>query len=258
MDYFISDLHLSADGSAAARAIAQHWQRFIDQHATRMARLFILGDLVDSWIGDDDDSELAISLAAQLRQLTEADIAVHFLHGNRDFLIGDAFAKGCGIGLLPERIHIHRARWQLCASHGDELCTSDLAYQKFRQQVRTPAWQTAFLAQPLAARRDFAAKARSHSQQHQQSVDIAITDVDPVAVNQAFAAAYSAPNGAAALLHGHTHRPAIHQSPEGTRIVLGDWRADVGASWLSIDADGLASLHAHGWQQQIRLLANSH
>jgi UDP-2,3-diacylglucosamine hydrolase len=249
LDYFISDLHLSADYTEHASLLNQHWQRFIDQHAPRMARLFILGDLVDSWIGDDDDSDWAKQLCRQLKQLSDAGVAVHFLHGNRDFLVGPEFAKRCGLTLLPEQFDVVRGLWRLRVSHGDELCTSDLAYQQFRQQVRQPAWQSAFLSQSLIARRAFAASARAQSQQHQQSIDRAITDVDPVAVAAAFEALQIA-SGPRVLLHGHTHRPAIHRSELGIRIVLGDWLAQSdGQSWLHIDSDGHATLAAHGWQE---------
>jgi UDP-2,3-diacylglucosamine hydrolase len=250
-DFFISDLHLSAD----APLLQQRFSEFLHTHQAQMGRLFILGDLVDAWVGDDDDSPFATELGRQIATLSQRGVAVAFLHGNRDFLIGPDFCQRSGMQLLPDYTDIESAGCVIRLSHGDALCTADLPYQQFRAQVRAPAWQQAFLAQPLSARREFANKARAQSKAHQADGDVAdghmaITDAAAAAVTLAL---QQAPSGL--LLHGHTHRPALHQEPSGTRIVLGDWGVDVaaGPSWLKIAANGAASLHARGWRKDFDL-----
>ena len=202
-----------------------------------MHQLYILGDFFDAWIGDDDDRPLAQDLAAALQRLASAGCGIFFMHGNRDFLLGPNYAARCSMALLPEILPLNDANVVLC--HGDHLCTLDTAYQSFRAQVRNPQWQLQFLAQPLAARRAFAAQARAQSQAHQQAVIATIADVDATAVIELQRA-----HPARTIIHGHTHRPGVHQTKQGQRAVLGDWRHDA-PSWLRLDGH-CGELLAHG------------
>ena len=240
MNYFISDLHLSE----AEPALTELFYRFLDAHGPHMRALYILGDFFDAWIGDDDDRPLAQAVAGALKQLTGTGCALFFMHGNRDFLLGLPYAERCGMSLLPEIQPLKAEGVLLC--HGDHLCSLDLAYQDFRAQVRNPAWQAHFLAQPLSVRRAFAAKAKLQSQAHQResmAVMAAITDVDHDAVNELQLA-----HPALTIIHGHTHRPGVHQMPHGQRVVLGDWRVNE-ASWLALDGDqGELVAHAQRWR----------
>ena len=206
-----------------------------------MQVLYILGDFFDTWIGDDDDRPLANDVAAALRQIVQGGCEVLFMHGNRDFLLGSAYSARCGMKILPE-IHARAdACFMFCLLY--HLCTLDQAYQSFRAQVRNPQWQAQFLAQPLNARRAFAAQARAQSQAHQRELMASIADVDPVAVIE-MQLAYPK----LAIIHGHTHRPGVHQTAHGKRIVLGDWRANE-PSWLALDgSQGNLVAHSQHWR----------
>lgn len=206
-----------------------------------MQALYILGDFFDAWIGDDDDWPLAQDVAAALKPIADAGCALFFMHGNRDFLLGSDYAERCGMSLLPEIQPLTDASLVLC--HGDHLCTQDFAYQSFRAQVRNPEWQTQFLAQPLSARRAFAAQARARSQAHQRELMAAIGDVDDDAVS-GLQRTYPRQT----IIHGHTHRPGLHHSVHGQRIVLGDWRTGE-PSWLGLDGNqGLLVAHGQHWR----------
>ncbi|KZC21747.1 MULTISPECIES: UDP-2,3-diacylglucosamine diphosphatase [Rhodanobacter] len=216
---FIADLHLDP----ARPQITDLFERYLASDEVRHAdALYILGDLVEAWIGDDDDAELPARIAAATRTVRDAGVPVYFMVGNRDFLLGSAFAAGAGLTLLDDgAVHdIHGRRTLLM--HGDVLCTDDLAYQAVRQQVRTPEWQAQILAMPLQARRAFAAKAREDSKAHTGSTMESIMDVNADAVAEAMRKA-----DVTRLIHGHTHRPAIHRfeldGKPAERIVLGDW-----------------------------------
>ena len=215
---FISDLHLEP----MRPAITALFLDFLEQRARRAEALYILGDLFEAWIGDDDDAELGGMVAAALRRLTDQGVLTHFLHGNRDFLLGERFATASGIQLLPESWVIELAGERVLLLHGDTLCTDDAEYQTFRAQVRDPAWRARTLALPLAQRRMLAGQLRETSRQAIRQKAADITDVNPTAVDQALRA-----RGVHCLIHGHTHRPAIHHwSLDGQpvrRVVLGDW-----------------------------------
>ncbi len=230
---FISDLHLDPSRPGITRLFGE----FIDGEAREADALYILGDLFEAWVGDDDPSETGALVAARLKSLADSGVPVHFMHGNRDFLVGKTYATRAGFTLLqdPARITLHGK--PVLLMHGDTLCTDDLAYQQFRAQTRDPAWLRQFLAQPLQARMAFAQQARAASQVHQGGLRDAgtmeaITDVAPAAVAQAFAA-----HDVDTIIHGHTHRPAIHRAAGRTRIVLGDWYEQ--GSVLRVDADGM-------------------
>jgi UDP-2,3-diacylglucosamine hydrolase len=216
---FIADLHLDP----SRPPITDLFERYLASDEVRHAdALYILGDLVEAWIGDDDDAELPARIAAATRAVRDAGVPVYFMVGNRDFLLGSAFAARAGLTLLDDgTVHdIHGRRTLLM--HGDVLCTDDVAYQAVRQQVRTPEWQAQILAMPLQARRAFAAKAREDSKAHTGSTMESIMDVNADAVAETMRKA-----DVTRLIHGHTHRPAIHRfeldGKPAERIVLGDW-----------------------------------
>ncbi len=229
---FIADLHLDP----ARPQITTLFEHYLSGDEVRRAdALYILGDLVEAWIGDDDDAELPARIAVATRAVRDAGVPVYFMVGNRDFLLGPAFAERAGLSLLDDgAVHdIHGRRTLLM--HGDVLCTDDIAYQAVRRQVRTPEWQAQILAMPLQARRAFAAKAREDSRAHTGSSMESIMDVNDGAVAEAMRKA-----GVTRLIHGHTHRPAIHafelDGDPAERIVLGDWYEH--GSVLRVDSDG--------------------
>lgn len=222
--WIISDLHLSAQRPAVTQAFL-HW---LDTVVSQANALYILGDFFEVWVGDDllQDAEYGrafLPVVQALRALSAQGVQLYFMHGNRDFLIGDAFAQASGLTLLQDPARLQMAGKSVLLSHGDALCTDDVAYQQFRQQVRSPAWQHAFLSQPLAARIAFAQQARSQSAQNKASQSMQIMDVNGEAVNQLIRDNHY-PD---VLLHGHTHRPAIHpllvDQHACERWVLGDW-----------------------------------
>ncbi len=231
--YLISDLHLSEDEPALTALFFE----FLREHSSNMDVLYILGDFFDAWIGDDDDRALVGEVSSALVKLAASGCRLFFMHGNRDFLVGPAFAVRSHLQLLPDVVPVADLGVVLC--HGDHLCTKDVAYQNFRTQVRSPVWQAQFLAQPLQARREFAAKARAQSKLHQRNAPAEIADVDADEVSKLHCA-YPQQT----LIHGHTHRPGVHKTPQGQRVVLGDWQPGR-PSWICLDA-GLAELVAHG------------
>jgi UDP-2,3-diacylglucosamine hydrolase len=231
---FISDLHLDP----ARPQITTLFENYLASDEVRHAdALYILGDLVEAWIGDDDDTELPRRIADATRAVRDAGVPVYFMAGNRDFLLGEAFARRAGMTLLDDgAVHDIQGRPTLLM-HGDVLCTDDVAYQAVRRQVRTPQWQAQVLAMPLEARRALAAQAREDSRKHTGSTMESIMDVNAAAVTEAMRHA-----GVTRLIHGHTHRPAIHalelDGEPAERIVLGDWYEH--GSVLRVTADGVA------------------
>jgi len=239
---FISDLHLDP----ARPEITRLFGEFIEGEARHADALYILGDLFEAWVGDDDPSETGAFVAGKLKALSDSGVPVYFMHGNRDFLLGEDYARRAGMILLPDPSIVELYGKPVLLMHGDLLCTDDTAYQQFRTQTRDPAWQAQFLSQPLPARLAFAQQARAASQARQGELRDAgtmetITDVSPDSVTGTFAR-----HGVDTLIHGHTHRPAVHELDVGgkacRRIVLGDWYTQ--GSVLRVDASGasLASL----------------
>lgn len=184
--------------------------------------LYILGDLFETWVGDDDAEDERSAVLAALRELTGSGVACFLLHGNRDFLIGQDFCRRTGCELLPDPVIAELDGERVLLTHGDTLCTDDHSYQELRSVVRTPAWQRRFLGLPLADRRLLANEARAGSRAHTARAIPKIMDVNAAAVTAAFTAAR-----VHRIIHGHTHRPAIHDAlVEGEpvqRIVLGAW-----------------------------------
>lgn len=215
---FISDLHLD---EARPRLIAA-FEEFLAGEARGARALYILGDLFESYIGDDDDAALNARVARATRKLRDAGVPVYFMHGNRDFLLGEDYAARAGVTLLADPTVVELAGERVLLMHGDTLCTDDAAYLQFRKLVRDPAWQRAFLAKPLAERRAFAAQARGESRKHTANAKPEIMDVNQSAVETAMRT-----HGVHRLIHGHTHRPATHHfdidGSKAERIVLGDW-----------------------------------
>lgn len=232
----ISDLHLEPERPA----ITALFLRFLEREACDAAALYILGDLFEAWVGDDDDGELAADVSAGLRRVRDAGVPVGFIRGNRDFLLGQAYAERAGMTLLPDPCVLTLGGEPTLLLHGDLLCTDDETYLAFRRQVRDPDWQRNFLAQPLPARKAFAQNARAASQSHQQDMSLDIGD----ATNQAVEATLRR-YGVHRMIHGHTHRPNVHtHAVDGRaceRIVLGDWYEQ--GSVLRLQADDTYELH---------------
>ncbi len=235
---FISDLHLDE----SRPAIVAQFERFLGEVAPGADALYILGDLFEYWVGDDG---LALPLPARAAAALEAasgGLPIRFMHGNRDFLVAQRFADATGVALIadPTIVDLYGARALLM--HGDTLCTDDAPYQRFRAQVRDPAWQAAALAQPLASRVAQAQGMRAESESAKQAKAMDIMDVAPAAVEDAFAR-----TGCDVMIHGHTHRPGRHVSVvagrERVRWVLPDWYQSGGyleASPEGIRASGIA------------------
>ncbi|SDB47657.1 UDP-2,3-diacylglucosamine hydrolase [Pseudidiomarina indica] len=219
--WFIADLHLSP----ARPDITALFQHFLEHQARHAEALYILGDLFDVWIGDDDTSDFATAVQAALRQLTQSGVPVCFMAGNRDFLIGKRFAQQTGVQILTEPTLIDLYGTPTLLLHGDTLCTDDVSYQRFRKVIRHPVVQRLLLCLPLRTRMSIAQRLRATSKTQQPLTEeqLKIMDANPQAVQNAFMQ-YQVRQ----MIHGHTHRPAIHQHslPQGQvaeRIVVGDW-----------------------------------
>ncbi len=215
---FISDLHLHESRPQITRAFFH----FLHTQAINAESLYILGDFFDAWIGDDDDAELPQQVADELLALTRNGVTIYFMHGNRDFLLGDSYAKKSGMIIIPEGTVIDLYGTATLLVHGDALCTDDKDYQAFRAMVRSAQWQQQVLAQPLAARRALAAQLRDKSQSMNSLKAADIMDVTPAEVVKQMEEAK-----VQVMIHGHTHRPARHKllanNRPAERIVLGDW-----------------------------------
>ncbi len=215
---FISDLHLDPSRPEVSRA----FHIFLQEQAGGAGALYILGDLVELWFGDDDDAPAAAELRAMLRATVDAGTPVFLMHGNRDFLIGERFAAEAGVQLLPDPSVIDLFGEPTLLMHGDSLCTDDREYMEFRTWIRDPARIAQFLAMPVEQRRAQIRELREETLARGRGKPAAITDVNQQSVEQAMRA-----HGVRQLIHGHTHRPASHRfSLDGRsalRVVLGDW-----------------------------------
>lgn len=215
---FISDLHLDASRPAATDCFL----RFLDQSVNPGDELYILGDLFEAWIGDDGATAHDRQVIAALAALAARRITCRFLPGNRDFLVSGRFAREASLSLLGDESVVMLDGRQALLMHGDTLCTDDYSYQRYRQIVRRPAVQAAYLGLPVSIRRAIAAAARRRSAAAGRTKPPAIMDVNQSAVDAALER-----HGADLLIHGHTHRPGIHRfsrdGRENLRVVLGDW-----------------------------------
>ncbi|MFT5605805.1 MAG: UDP-2,3-diacylglucosamine hydrolase [Paracoccaceae bacterium] len=215
---FISDLHLDTKRPDILRAFLS----FLEVDAPQAEALYILGDLFEAWIGDDDDAELALTCQQALRKLSESGTQLFFMHGNRDFLLGERFARATGGQILPDPSVVDLYGTPTLLMHGDSLCTSDSGYMTMREQLRSSEWQQNLLSQPLDARRQLAQQLRMASAEANSNKAEDIMDVTPEAVVDAMRQ-----HQCRRLIHGHTHRPKVHDvaldGQPAVRIVLGDW-----------------------------------
>ncbi len=232
---FASDLHLDSESPWAIDAFLA----FLAGPARSAEALYLLGDLFEVWVGDDDDSADHARTCAGLKALTDSGVPVYVIHGNRDFLLGEAFERRTGAKLLPDPVLVELHGVPTLLSHGDVFCTEDTSYQQLRSIVRKPGWQQRFLMLPLDARRLLASAARAGSKAHTERTVPVIMDVNPEAVVRAFRA-----TGARRLIHGHTHRPAVHPGVvDGViteRVVLAPWYE--AASCVSVGPDGVREI----------------
>jgi UDP-2,3-diacylglucosamine hydrolase len=232
---FVSDVHLDA---SAPEATGQ-FLAFLADHATRAEALYILGDLFEAWIGDDDEEAERARVCQGLRSLTASGVPCFLLHGNRDFLIGAGFESRTGVRVLADPIVADVDSERVLVTHGDALCTDDHAYQELRAIVRTPRWKQRFLALPLSVREQLAVEARAGSKTHVSRTVPYVMDVNPAAVEAAFRA-----TGVDVMIHGHTHRPGVHEvridGRIARRIVLGAWYEQ--GSYLVAEAGGFRLL----------------
>lgn len=239
MDYslFISDLHLCE----SRPEIIDAFTSFLETTVANADALYILGDLFEYWAGDDAIASGVHAKSIQaLKKLTQQNVKVYLIHGNRDFLLGDVFAQVSGVQILQDPSLIALYGNTILLSHGDALCTDDLAYQAFRAEVRADSWKAHFLSQPLTNRIAYIESVRKKSEQEKSIKSMDIMDVNPLAVSQLLKEYHYPPT----LIHGHTHRPMQHQHHvDGhtcDRWVLGDWYHQ--GSYLRLDDQGL---HVH-------------
>ena len=215
---FISDLHLDAERPKISAQLKQ----FLKGEAVNADALYILGDLFESWVGDDDPNKHYATVKIALRKLVSHRVPVYFMHGNRDFAIGQRFAVETGVKLLPDPQVADLYGESVLLSHGDAYCTDDVQYQTVRKMTRDPKWLEKMLKKPLRERLAFAAQARAASAKHGGTINEKIADVNQGAIERALREA-----NVDTMLHGHTHRPGIHRftvdGEPAVRIVLGDW-----------------------------------
>ena len=228
---FISDLHLEP----GRPEIGEQFLAFLAGPAREAEALYILGDLFEAWIGDDDPNPYYAQMKTAIRELSDSGVPVFFMHGNRDFMIGETFAAEAGITLLSDPHPLQLYGEKVLLSHGDAMCTDDVEYQQVRAMTRNPDWQAMMLSKSIEERIAFAAQARAQSLARSETMTEEIADVSQDAVQQTIRE-----SGADILLHGHTHRPAVHpfhvDERPVHRIVLGDWYEQ--GSMVEWDEDG--------------------
>ena len=225
---FISDIHLSENNPHLTNA----FKVFLNESKEACTHLFILGDLFEIWIGDDDDNSFIQDIKKTLIDFTMDGPETFLMHGNRDFLIGEAFANEVGISILSDPYTLDINRMKAILSHGDFLCTGDSEYIEFRNNVRSEEWQKDFLAKSIDERNEIANLLRSESKNATSEKSLEITDVNLETVNN-----FIQENNPDIFIHGHTHRPKIHQHNSTKRVVLGDW--DKCGWYLSIEENSL-------------------
>ncbi len=225
--YFISDLHLCDQQPQTT----QSFINFINTQVTGARSLYILGDFFEYWLGDDALDKTAQMVQKHLSSLHDSGTEIYFMAGNRDFLLGQQFATASGMITIEEPHVIELDGQKVLLIHGDAECTDDLPYQKVRTMFRDPQWQQQFLGMPIVKRIEFAQQARKESQQHTQHATNEIMDVNPDAIDKLFQE-----HRLNTIIHGHTHRPAVHKTGVNTRIVLGDWNHQT--SYLTYNENG--------------------
>ena len=226
----ISDLHLEE----ARPDLASFFEELVSVLSGRIDTLYILGDFFESWIGDDGAGDFESAIADSLRHLRDSGTAIRLMHGNRDFLIGQQWLDTFGGELLEDPVSTTIAGTPVTLMHGDSLCTDDVQYMKFRATARSPQWQQQILAMPIAQRRQLAQALRGASKESQTMKSAEIMDANAQAILDAFMR-----HGTPWIIHGHTHRPAIHSyTVDGNsvfRMVLGDWSDHTHIGWLTPD-----------------------
>jgi UDP-2,3-diacylglucosamine hydrolase len=234
--YFIADLHLSE----SRPDISACFLRFLERDAIEAEKLYILGDLFEAWVGDDDDSPFLKTIADALTKLSQTGTKIYYIHGNRDFLIGKRYAKKANMKLLPEVDTINLYGQHVVIMHGDTLCTRDVDYQVFRKKSRSWWWQAAIKSLPLFVRKKIAANYRKKSASATSVKSQEIMDVTESEVIECLQKYQSQ-----LLIHGHTHRPAVHQvsanGKSAQRIVLGDWYEQ--GAWLKVSKNSIELLN---------------
>ena len=223
---FISDIHLSEDTPHLTNA----FKVFLNKSKETCTHLFILGDLFEIWIGDDDDNSFNQDIKKALLDFTTDGPKTFLMHGNRDFLIGEAFANEVGVSILSDPYTLDINGMKTVLSHGDFLCTDDTDYIEFRNKVRSKEWQKDFLSKSIDERNEIANSLRSDSRDATSEKSLEITDANLVTVNS-----FIQENKPDIFIHGHTHRPKIHEHDSCKRIVLGDW--DKSGWMVSIEGD---------------------
>lgn len=230
---FVSDLHLSPDTPHTLAAFLG----FLQHQATRATYVYILGDLFEYWPGDDDiESAFPQQICRELKHVADLGTQLFWISGNRDFLVGPAFAAAAGLTLLSEPHIAEIGEQKILLVHGDAQCTDDTAYMAFRSQVRNPEWQAAFLARPLAERKSIIAGMREGSRAAQKEKSMEIMDVNAAQIAELFKSHH-----VQLLIHGHTHRPGIHATAEGMRYVLPDWDCESDekrGGWIVLNSEG--------------------
>nr|WP_159464239.1 UDP-2,3-diacylglucosamine diphosphatase [Scandinavium goeteborgense] len=229
---FIADLHLHTEEPA----ITAGFLRFLRGEARSADALYILGDLFEAWIGDDSPEPLNREIAKEIKALVDSGVPCFFIHGNRDFLLGKRFARESGMTLLPEEQCLDLYGRKVLIMHGDTLCTDDTGYLAFRAKVHQPWLQTLFLALPLFIRRRIAAKMRDDSKNANSHKSMEIMDVNAHAVVEVMEK-----HQVQWLIHGHTHRPAVHElsanEQPAFRVVLGAWHSE--GSMVKVTTDNV-------------------
>lgn len=239
---FVSDIHLSP----ALPATTETFLGFLDKHAAFTEHLYLLGDIFEYWAGDDDaDDPFHQRIIAALRALADAGVKLYWIGGNRDFLVGEGFAAAAGLRLLPDPYIAELCGLRMVLTHGDACCTDDAAYMAFRNQIRDTEWQRQFLAKPLEQRKQIVEAMRMRSKEAQRGKPMDIMDVNPQAIASLFKA-----SEATVMIHGHTHRPALHSADldgrECLRYVLPDWECEgekKRGGWLALSRDGHLQRH---------------
>ena len=229
--YFISDIHLTEDRPDITECLLT----FLADDAREADALYVLGDLFEYWVGDDDITPFNTRVAAAFKAVSET-IPVYFIHGNRDFAMRKAYAKRAGFQLLPEQAVVDLYGTPTLIMHGDELCTEDVSYQKFRKKARSWWWPRIMLAMPLWYRRKLKEEIQQKSRESKSTLTMEIMDVTTSEVERQFEL-----HKVSRMIHGHTHRPAVHDltinNEPAQRVVLGDWYSQ--GSMLKVSPEGI-------------------
>ena len=211
---FISDLHLDHKREDIKKAFF----KFLESEAYEFKNLYILGDLFEVWIGDDFEDDFSNQVISKLKQFSQSNKNIYIMHGNRDFLLGEKFAEKCGAKLIPDPLILDGKGKKIMLSHGDIFCTDDLEYQDFKEKVRNEKWKIEFLSKNLRDREQIAKNLRQESAVKNAKKQDYLMDVNKSEVEK-----IAQENKIEILIHGHVHRPKIHNEVFGQRIVLGDW-----------------------------------